>query len=155
MELQNLKKEYAELEKKHKLPKFEDLNADFEIDKLEKESDKILRAIRKIMMEKIVNSMSFLEMLINPINAPRMYLPYIRTMSQEDRKIIDDTYSSLADLSLLSLELEIDTSENKEASLIKEVFKKWQELRQGFRQIITNIKTPKNFINKKERTYFG
>jgi len=155
MELKNLKKEYAELEKKYKLPKFEDLNADFEIDKLDKESDSILRAIRKIMMEKIVNSMSFLEMLTNPVNAPRMYMPYIRTMSAEDRKIIDDIYSSLADLSLLSLELEIDTAENNEANLIKDVFKKWQELRQGFRQIIASIKAPKNFVNKREKTYFG
>ena len=155
MELKDLKKEYEKLESRHKLPKFDELNADFEIEKLDKQSDKTLRAIRKVMMEKIVNSMSFLEMLVNPINTPRMYLSYINTMSHEDKKTIDNIYTSLAELSVLSLELEIDTTEEKEAGLIKDVFKKWQELKGGFKQIIANIKTPKNSIVKKERNYFG
>ena len=155
MELKDLKREYEKLESKHKLPNFEELNRDFEIDKLDKQSDKTLRAIRKIIMEKIDNSMRFLEMLINPMNTPRMYLSYINSMTHDDRKVIDNIYSSLADLSIISLELEIDTTEENEASLIKRVFNKWQELKGGFKQIITNIKMPKNSVSKKERNYFG
>ena len=155
MELSKFKEEYEKIAKKYKLPAFKELNNDFEIDKLDKENDNILRAIRKVMMEKIVNSMAFLDMLVNPINAPRMYLPYIRTMSIEDKKIIDNLYSALADLSLLSLDLEIDSKEQKEAELINIVFKKWDESKSGFRQILINIKSPKSFNNRKEKSYLG
>ena len=155
MELKDFKKEYERLAKKYKMPEFNELNKDFEIDKLDKDTDNLLRAIRKVIMEKVVNSMSFLEMLVNPVNAPRMYLPFIQTMSIEDRKAIDNIYSSLADLSLLSLELEISSLEEEEAKLIKTSFSKWNELKPLFKQILQNIKKPRSFVNRKERSYFG
>lgn len=154
MKLKELKKEYLRLEKKYKLPKFIELNRDFEIDKLDKDTDLLLRAVRKLMMEKIVNSMSFLEMLVNPVNAPRMYIPYVRTMSLEDRKIIDKIYVELAGLTLLSLELEIESNEKNEADVIKRAFSVWQGLKPVFRIILNNIKKPRNF-EKRERSYFG
>ena len=154
MELDFLKKEYDKILKKFNLPSFKDLNRDFEIDKLEKETDSLLRSIRKLMMEKIVNSMSFLEMLINPINAPRMYMPYIKTMEIDDKKKIDRLYKEMADLSLISLDLEVESVEKDEAELIKIVYKKWQELKPLFKDILKNIKEPKEFV-KKERSYFG
>lgn len=154
MELENLKKEYEKLAKAQKLPSFSELNADFEIEKLEKESDNLLRSVRKVMMEKIVNSMGFLDMLINPINAPRMYLPYIQTMSIDDRKSIDVVYSALGDLIINSLNLEVDSNNENEAKLIKEIFAKWGELKVKFREILGSIKKPRNFV-KKERNYFG
>jgi len=155
MEVAELKKKYEQLAKKHKLPSFDELNSDFEIDKLDRESNNLLRAIRKLIMEKIVNSMSFLEMLVNPINAPRMYMPYIVTMEVMDKKIIDEIYSSLAGLSVLSLELEINSEEKDEAVLINSVLGKWKELKPKFSQILKNIKEPKNSVAKKERSYFG
>ena len=155
MEVGELKKKYEQLAKKHKLPSFDELNSDFEIDKLDRESNNLLRAIRKLIMEKIVNSMSFLEMLVNPINAPRMYVPYIATMEVGDKKIIDEIYSSLAGLSVLSLELEINSEEKDEAVLINSVLGKWKELKPKFSQILKNIKEPKNSVAKKERSYFG
>jgi len=154
MEFTKLKKEYGELEKKYELPSFKEINENFEIDKLDKDTDYILRAVRKIMMEKVVNSMGFLEMLINPVNAPRMYLSYVQGMDIEDRKAIDKIYSNLADLSVLSLDLEIDSSEKEEGVLIKKVFKMWVDLKPSFRQILANMKKPKNFV-KKNREYFG
>ena len=70
MGLKELKKKYADLSKKYKLPNFVNLNEDFEVEKIERDTDLLLKAIRKVMMEKIVNSMSFLEMLLNPVNSP-------------------------------------------------------------------------------------
>ncbi len=155
MELKELKSEYEKLAKKYGLPSFEEIVLDFEIDKLEKDTEFLLRAIRKLMMEKIVNSINFLEMLLNPVNTPRMYLPFIRMMDIEDKKMIDNIYSVLAELTLVSLDLEIDSNDKAEAELIKKVFDKWKELKPSFRAIINNIKKPKNFVNKKERSYFG
>lgn len=155
MDLNNLKKNYEQSSKKYKLPSFNALNIDFEIDKLDKNTDFLLRTIRKLMMEKVVNSINFLEMLLSPINTPRMYLSYIRTMSVEDKNIIDKIYSNLADLTLFSLDLEIDSTEKKEADLIQKVFNEWNSLKPLFRQLLNNVKKPKNSVIKKERSYFG
>ncbi len=155
MDLDILKKQYAALTKKYDLPEFKALNDHFEIEKIDKDTDTLLKFIRKIMMEKIVNSLTFLELLMNPVNAPRMYLPYIRSISQEDKTIIDRLYSSLSDLSILSLDLEIDSSEKKEAELIFKIYSLWMSVKPDFRKILHSLKQPLSTPAKKEKSYFG
>ncbi len=155
MELKELKKNYSILAKKYKLPSFENLNENFEIDKIDRETETPLRLIRKVMMEKLVNSMGFLDLLLNPVNAPRMYVSYSRSLSIEDRKVIDEIYSILGDVSLSSLELEIDSSEKKEAEIIKRICSAWESVKPKFRKIMTNMKKPNKVIAKKDKTYFG
>jgi len=155
MELKDLKKEYGLLEKKHNLPSFKELNEDFEIDKIDKESDCLLRVVRKVMMEKIVNSLTFIETLINPINAPRIYFLYIKTMPQDDKKELDRIYKVLTDLTLESLSLEIDHEEKNEAELVIKLHKKWNELKPGFKQILENMKKPGVPESEKSKSYFG
>jgi hypothetical protein len=154
MEIDELRKKYAEYEKKDKLPSFEKLNNDFEIDKIERDSEMILRTIRKAMMDKIVNSMGFVEMLLNPANAPRMYYAYLKGITTEDRDEIEKIYSIFSDLVISSLGLEIQTSEKTEADLIKTISIKWDEVRPMFLKIIENIKKP-NITTRKEKSYFG
>ena len=154
-DLEDFKNKYKILQKKYKLPEFKVLNEDFEIEKIDRESDTMLRVVRKFIMEKIVNSMSFLEMLINPMNTHRMYLPYIKTMGSEDRKRIDVIYSKLAELSVSSLELEIDYDEKKEADLIILVFSEWEKLKEPFRKILGNVKKPAVGVKKENNGYFG
>jgi len=154
MELIDLKKQYEPLSKKHKIPDFNKLNEDFEIDKIDRETDFLLRLIRKSMMEKIINSLGFVEMLLNPVNAPRLYLGYIKSISQEDKEKIDKIYESLADLSLSSLSLELSSDENKEAELIQKIYSKWNELKPDFKKIMDDMKNPKA-LTKKEKSYYG
>jgi len=155
MELKYLKNNYEKLEQKYKLPTFKDVNESFEIDKIDKESDTLLRVIRKTMMEKIVNSLGFLEMLLNPMNIPRMYMPFIKSMTMEDKNSMEKIYSHFSELSLRSLECEIDYSEKTESELIKSIFNTWKELKPEFRKIFSKIKNPVNNDSKKERSYFG
>ena len=62
--LAEFKKEYEKLQKKYKLPVFDDLNRDFEIERVyERETDFPMREIRKVMMDKVLgylNSKVFL-----------------------------------------------------------------------------------------------
>ena len=154
MDIKDFKSKYSKLKTDYDLPKFEELNLDFEIDKIEMESDYLLRSIRKIIMEKIVNSLSFLDMLLNPVNAPRLYQSFIRSLGVEDKNIIDSIHKELSDLSMISLDLEIDSSESKEAELIILTFDKWNKLKPNFRKLISSIRNPKDFV-RKERSYFG
>ena|SRR3989338_4645019 len=155
MELDELKKEYEKLGRKYKLPSFSALNEDFEIDKIDRETDCLLRLIRKIVMEKIVNSISFLDMILNPINAPRIYMGYLKSLNGDDKVKIDKIYDALSELSLYSLDLEIDYSEKDEAELIAKICRVWNSMKPNFRAILTSMKRPAVPSNKKEKSYFG
>ncbi|MFH1290191.1 MAG: hypothetical protein ABIH92_02165 [Nanoarchaeota archaeon] len=155
MDLKDLKREYEKLKKKHKLPSFKELDECFEISKLDKEGDTLLRSIRKVMMEKIVSSLGFVEMLLNPMNAPRMYLAYVKSMGAEERKSIDKIYGEFAELSILSLDREIDYDEKGEAELINKIFGVWNGARPEFRKVLKSMKKPNNNSEKRERSYFG
>lgn len=155
MELKDLKSLYSEIGKKYDLPSFKELNENFEIEKIDRSSETLLRIIRKAMMEKILSSLGFVEMLLNPMNSPRMYLSYIRSMGQEDKEVIDKIYSFFSEVSIAALEAEIDYNEKKEAELIKSILATWKKAQPEFRKILSKMKSPSNNKVKKERSYFG
>jgi len=154
MNLKELKKAYEILQEKHKLPSFSELNENFEIEQIRKGEETLLRTIRKAMINKVANSMNFLEIILNPMNAPRLYLVYIKSITQEDKKEIEKLYSALSDLAIGSLKLEIDYSENEEAEMIKKIFKAWNSVKPAFRKMIVNMQKPASSIGK-EKSYFG
>ena len=155
MKLEEIKKDYGELAKKYKLPAFKELNEDFEVYKAGKDRDCFLRSVRKVMMDKIVNALGFLEMLLNAVNVPRMYTPYLRVMTTEDRKNIERIYVILAELSILSLQLEIDYSEKEEAELIKKIYNSWKGIKSDFKNILIKVNKPGIDVSRKEKSYFG
>ncbi len=155
MEVADLRRAYEALAKKYRLPSFDEMDECFEIYKIDRESDFVLRSVRKQMMEKVVNSTGFVEMLLSGVNAPRMYMAYLNTMSSDDKKMLDEVYESFSKLILLSLELEIETGEKAEADLIKEIYSVWKNSREKLKVILKNLKNPKVNNTKKERSYFG
>ena len=154
-ELKDLKSAYLVYEKKYKLPSFKKVNGYFEIDKIDKEGDAFLRIVRKVGMEKIVNSLSFLDMLINPVNAPPIYHSYIKGMSVDDRKTIDEIYKVLGTLSIESIGMELDYNEKEEAEFIIKLTKSWEDLKSKFKIIMDNMKKPNSLGERREKAYFG
>jgi len=155
MELDELKKEYSDLEKNFELPSFDIMNNIFEIEKIDKESEILLKVIRKIMVDKVINSLGFVEMLMNPMNSPRIYHGYIKNMSKEDKEALEKIYEEFSMISIDSLEREIHYDEKEEAELIKKIFKIWSESTGKFKKILKNIKNNSDNNEKKERNYFG
>jgi hypothetical protein len=155
MDIEKLKKEYAVLEKKHKLPSFSELNSAFEIEKIDDETELLAKNIRKTMIEKILNSLSWLEMLISQMNAPRLYQPYFSVVNVKDRENITKIYDKLGALSLTSLSLDIDSNENKECDAIKEFYSAWKSVKPSLMQVVDSIRNPPSTSTKKERNYFG
>lgn len=158
--LKNLKKEYGVLAKKFKLPAFEKINEDFEIEKVEaRETDHLARVVRKAMMEKIVNSLGFLEMLLNPVNAPKMYLICVKSLKPEDMRTIEKMYGLFAELMLAALELELEYNEKSEAAMIKYVYETWASVRKQFKIILQRMRCARPIADsedmKKEKSYFG
>lgn len=158
MDLKNFKVKYAVLQKKYKLPSFEELNENFEIYKGRgKDEDCLLRGIRKSMIEKIVNALGFFDMLLSGMNAPRIYMNYIKTMTAEDRKTIEKIYTLFGEVSMASMALEIEYSEKDEAKLIADLNRVWNSVKKDFKGVVGNIRsTPESNNNiRKEKSYYG
>ncbi|MDP3881908.1 MAG: hypothetical protein Q8Q31_03460 [Nanoarchaeota archaeon] len=156
MELKELKKEYSELEKKYKLPSFDKINEDFEIEKINAESDFLLRIIRKLMMDKIVGFLNFFERVTsNPASLPKVYYQFIKAIDVEDKKEADKIYSMLGDLSLIAFEREIEVSEKGEAELIKKIYSEWNASKVSLMKLAKKMRSTESNVSKKEKSYFG
>ncbi len=155
MDLITLKKSYAVLEKKYKLPTFSELNAIFEIEKIEQDTDFLARTLRKMMVDKALNSLAFVEMLIQQMNAPRLYQPFFKTMTQKDQESLQKIYAKLGELSLISLSLEVDSNEKKECDAIKKFYETWNDIKSDFSLVLEHIRHPPVPEAKKEKSYFG
>ena len=96
--LEDLKKEYNELQKKYRLPIFDELNNDFQIEKIsENETDFLLKEIRKLIAERFFNYLRFVESLLNPINVPMFVFSIVKTFSEKEKEKLTDVYKKLAD----------------------------------------------------------
>jgi hypothetical protein len=156
MELVGLKKEYGNLAKKHGLPDFKEVNECFEIDRIERDTDFLLREVRKTMMDKVVGYIRFLEMMINPSQAPPMFMMFLKDVTEAEKKTIQTVYKNFIELELLSLKLEVDYSEAREAEAINGILKAWHDTRPDLRATIGVMEKNWNSgAEKKDKGYFG
>jgi len=139
--LNHLKKQYQILKKKYKLPEFDKLNEDFEIEKLqENETDFLLREIRRTMVEKISVVLKFLEIMINPNeSSPAFVFAMIKEMKPEMRKGIENLYKELSLVEISSIALDLDYDEKLESKFIKDHTKKWESTKKDLRALIKSL----------------
>lgn len=156
MELEELKSNYKELSKKYQLPSFEELNENFEIDRIDRDTDTLAREIRKVLMEKVISYIKFIEMILNPSTAPPMFLIFLKQITQDEKHTIEETYKPLVDLELKALKVEIEYSEKSEAEQISEINKTWNKIKPNLLKIIQIMeKNWNSSTNKKDKSYFG
>lgn len=151
-----LKEKYSILEKKYSLPKFEELNREFAIEKSEKDSEFLLREIIHFIIDKFQNYIRFLENLINPTNASIFGFSIMKTIDQERKTKLSEAYKKLSEIEMKLIKLDLRPSEEKEAEFIKESFKMWKTVREEIYEVIEFVE--KNWDNKQEqnkKNYFG
>jgi hypothetical protein len=153
--LEKLKKQYSTLQKKYKLPSFSELNKEFDIEKLqERETDFLLREIRRIMGEKMNAFLRFLETVLNPVMAPVFILSSLKNLGASDKELIEKNYKILVGLELKSIGLDIEYNEKKEAFFILETIKKWQEMKEEIEEIIKSL-AKIQYHSEKKGSYLG
>ena len=156
-DLETLKEEYAELQKKYMLPLFEELNKDFQIEKAaENETDFLLREIRKLIAERLFNYLRFIESLLNPVNVPMFVYSIIKTFDVQEKERLTEVYKKLAKKEVELIGLDIESTEEKEVKFIKDSYKLWQEVKKDVLEVVDAIK--KNWDTKAEankKDYFG
>ncbi|MFC1682038.1 hypothetical protein ACFL0X_00285 [Nanoarchaeota archaeon] len=155
--LEDLKKDYKEIQEKYNLPEFEKLNEDFQIEKIsEVETEFLIREIRKFMAEKFSNYMRFIEMVLHPVSAPMFIFSVIKSMGSDEKKKLTDVYKKLAKIEIDLIELDIKFVEEKEVSFVKGSYETWQEIKEDMLDIFSKIKS--NWDSKFEvnnKGYFG
>jgi len=156
-ELSKLKKEYSKLASKFNLPKFEILNQRFDIEKLaDRETDMLLREIRRAIMEKTATYFKFVEMFLNPTTAPMFFLAMIKKLNGVARRPLEELYIELGKLEIESIELENSYNEKKEAEFIIYVNQKWNQISERFADLIEKINfSLKMREERKDGSYFG
>jgi hypothetical protein len=155
--LEKLKKDYSILEKKYKLPTFCQLNEEFDIEKVQElETETLLREIRKVIMDKVVAYLRFIELLLNPSNAPMFFFALLKGIDSADKKVLDSLYTRLGMLEIEVISVDNDYSENSEAEFINRVFKDWQEIKEDMKHISKVLrKSWDRKSEKKEKSYLG
>ncbi|HLC86854.1 MAG TPA: hypothetical protein VJH65_01090 [Candidatus Nanoarchaeia archaeon] len=155
--LKEMKKDYAEFQKKYNLPSFEKLNEYFSIEKAaDYETDFLLREIRKHVADRLQNYMRFIEALLHPTDVPIFIFSIIKSLGTGDMEKLVELYKELAKMNLKLIKLDISYSEQKEAELIKESYKLWEKIKNETLDILKVVE--KNWDSKMEfngRSYFS
>lgn len=155
--LAKLKKEYSKLEKKFSLPSFETMNSDFDIEKIERETDFLEREIRRTMSEKIAGTLRFVELMLSPSQAPFFILLILKNFEENTKKNIERLYKELSSIEIESVILDLDYDQKKEIEFIKNTYKKWQKIKKELKELGDAIsKAWKDASDKKQsKDYFG
>src|SRR3989344_3118371 len=155
--LEELKKKYEKLQKQYSLPSFEKLNEEFDIEKIaENETDFLLREVRKAVMDKVINYLRFVEMLLNPSNAPMFFLSLIKGLTSQDKRILERMYEKLGTIEIDVICLDCRYSERDEAAFIKKITKEWKDISDEMIKLTEILK--RNWSQKSgkgERGYLG
>src|SRR4030042_4612405 len=128
--LEKLKKDYDKLRKKYNLPAFKEVNEAFDIEEVaEQETECLLRQIRKHMMDKVVAYLRFIEMLLNPSNAPMFFFALVKGLTASDKRLLDHLYERLGEFEIDVIALDCKYNEKEEADFINKAVLKWKDIK--------------------------
>ena len=152
-----LQEEFERLKNKYSLPEMIKLDEDFDVEKnMEKESNFILREIRRPIHEKMSAYLQLVETILNPVSPPLFVFSMIKGLNEDDKTKLKEIYKKLSKFQIEVTKLDTIYSEEKEAKYIKKAFIDWQEIKANF------IKITEKFDNNldveeatKDRGYFG
>ena len=155
--LEKLKKKYSVLENKYSLPSFKEMNEDFDIEKIQdKETEMLLREVRRAMLEKNLGYLKFAEMFLNPSQAPMFFIMLVKNIDSDYRKNLNDLYAELGKYEILSVSLDNIYNEKKEADFIKTFFAKWQNIKKQFADLMSSLEQGwDKQSERKEKGYLG
>ncbi|MCD4666526.1 hypothetical protein K8R47_01820 [archaeon] len=149
----DVKKEYQKL--RYKLPNFEDLNNEFELEFI-KEKGFLLRQIRRRLNEKVIFYARIIESLLYPIQNSIINMHEIKFFSKEEKEEIEKIYKKIMAIERESLYLDVNYSDQKDVDFINKIFKEWNELRKNLTKITEKMKDSWNKELKREsNNYFG
>jgi hypothetical protein len=157
--LEELKENYLVLKEKYSLPDFDELNRDFQIEKVAGlETDFLVREIARIVSEKLSDFLRFLEGILNPVNGSMLVFSILKTLGEEEKKILTEIYKEIARTEIKMMRLGLEFDEEGEAKFILNSYCVWQKVKKEMSGILDVIDSnwEKDFrINGKDKCYFN
>ena len=155
--LELLKNDYSKLAEKYKLPSFRELNEEFDIEKVQElETETLLREIRKVMMDKALAYLRFIELLLNPSNAPMFFFAILKGLDSADKKLLEDLYTRLGRIEIEVVGVDNDYSEKSEAEFIKHLVSGWKGIKEDMKKISASLqKSWDKKSERREKSYLG
>ena len=156
-DLNKLKEKYKVLQLKYNLPLFENLNQEFQIEKIaDFETEFIMREVRKYITDKLFGYLRFLESIITPSNAPMFVFAIVKALGVKEREKIVELYKRISKIEVEVIRLDLEYSEQVEAEAVKKYCLFWEDIKKELIEIVEIIK--KNWDTKIEdsgKGYFG
>lgn len=155
--LDQLRQEYNKFKGKYDLPEFSEMNKIFDIEEIDVESEFLLRKVRRVVSDKIAGYLRFVEIVLNPSNAPMFFFSLIKKLDEGDKKELTAIYETLGKFELEIVKLDLDYSEEKEVDFIKRVYIMFSE--DVSKRLLVVIEKMGNGIGKEKKvekgSYFG
>lgn len=150
-----IKGAFEDICKKHKLPSFDSLNNEFEINTIE-ESEFLLREIRRKIDDKIENFLKILEAILQP-DTVLCDMHECRLFNDTEKKKIYDLYKKLRFFDRYSIQIAIDEDDKKTCEFVNDVMKDWNKVKEEMLWISKMLKESwlKDSDIKEELGYMG
>ena len=135
----DIKEEYSKL--KHILPKFEDLDDEFEISNASiKNKNFLLRNIRRRVNEKVIFYCRIIEGLIYPNSNNIVGMLEIKFFDEEEKNNLSKIYKKLMQFERESLSIDVNPDDKKDVEYINTVFKQWRQYKEELIKITKKMK---------------
>ena len=135
----DIEKEYDKLSKKFKLPKFKDIDSEFEISNLENTRFLIKNILRKIA-EKLEFYIEIIGNLVHPdaSNISSMY--EVRYLSEDEKNDMYILFKKMMKAERNIVEVVLRNDEKQQAELLNSFFNEWLDMKKGLIGCIGKIK---------------
>lgn len=154
----NIKEEYGNLAKKYKIPKFEVLNEEFELDFI-KEKQFLLRQVRRRINEKVIFFCRIVEGLLYPTPQNIVNATELNNFSNEKKVELEKIYKELMYYERSSLLLDVSPNEKKEIEYINSLFNFWGKIKKQVEETVRTMqeswKKDDKEEEKEKNNYFG
>ena len=117
------------------LPKFQDLNDDFEVEFL-KEKSFLTRQVRRKINEKVIFFCRIIESLLYPTQQHIINMREIANFSEDKKKEIDKIYKELMLYERQSLLLDVSPNNKDDINYINDVFNFWKKIKPKMEEIV-------------------
>ena len=151
-----IEKEYDSLSKKYKLPKFKDIDAEFEISSLENEKFLIKNILRGIS-EKLEFYIEFISNLVHPDGSSISSMYEIRFFSEDDKNDMYMLFKKLMKTHRNIVEMVLKNDEKEQSDFLNKFFADWQDMKKELLKHIEKMKDSwgKQSTIEEDIGYFG
>ena len=135
----DIKTEYEKL--KLRLPKFQDLDGEFEISSLGlKDKGFLLRNIRRRVNDKVIFYCKIIEGLLYPNQSNFIGMFEIKSFNEDEKKNINELYKNLMQYERESLRLDVNPTEKGDVDYINNLWKNWQNFKKEMIRVAEKMK---------------